>query len=101
MRVDVVCVNDVSFAYDTRQALAQYHAAREEGVDAGIIGQWRGKSTVLKLIGVLKADEGEITILGRAPLAACAGRGAGAMCRSGMCWIGRFRSQCGRWCCWG
>ncbi len=72
--VDVVCVRDVSFAYDVRQALAHITLHVKKGSTLGVIGpNGGGKSTLLKLmLGVLQPDEGEITILGRTPLAACA-----------------------------
>lgn len=71
--VDVICVHDVSFAYDTRQALSHITLHVKCGSTLGIIGpNGGGKSTLLKLmLGVLKPDAGNITILGRSPRAAC------------------------------
>jgi zinc transport system ATP-binding protein len=72
--VDVICAHNVSFAYDTRQALAHITLHVKKGSTLGVIGpNGGGKSTLLKLmLGVLQPDEGDITILGRTPLAACA-----------------------------
>jgi zinc transport system ATP-binding protein len=72
--VDVICVHDVSFAYDTRPALAHITLHVKKGSTLGVIGpNGGGKSTLLKLmLGVLKPDQGDITILGRSPRAACA-----------------------------
>ena len=71
---DVICVHDVSFAYDLRQALSHITLHVKNGSTLGIIGpNGGGKSTLLKLmLGVLKPDEGEIAVLGRSPRAACA-----------------------------
>jgi len=71
---DVICVHDVSFAYDLRQALSHVTLHVKNGSTLGLIGpNGGGKSTLLKLmLGVLKPDEGDITVLGRSPRAACA-----------------------------
>jgi zinc transport system ATP-binding protein len=71
---DVICVRDVSFAYDQRQAVSHVTIHVKNGSTLGIIGpNGGGKSTLLKLmLGVLKPDEGAITILGLSPRAACA-----------------------------
>jgi zinc transport system ATP-binding protein len=71
--VDVICVHNVSFAYDARVALSHITLHVKKGSTLGIIGpNGGGKSTLLKLmLGVITPDEGEITILGRSPRAAC------------------------------
>ena len=70
---DVICVHDVSFAYDARQALSHITLHVKKGATLGIIGpNGGGKSTLLKLmLGVLKPDSGSITILGKSPREAC------------------------------
>ncbi len=72
--VDVICVHNVSFAYDARQALARITLHVKKGSTLGIIGpNGGGKSTLLKLmLGTLIPDEGAITVLCKSPRAACA-----------------------------
>jgi len=71
---DVVCVHDVSFAYDGRPALTHITLHVKQGNTLGIIGpNGGGKSTLMKLmLGSLKPDEGSISILGMSPKEACA-----------------------------
>ena len=71
---DVVCVSDVSFAYDGRPALEHITLHVKQGSTLGIIGpNGGGKSTLLKLVlGTLTPDSGTITIEGMSPKAACA-----------------------------
>ena len=71
---DVICVHNVSFAYDARVALSHITLHVKRGSTLGIIGpNGGGKSTLLKLmLGVIEPDEGSITILGKSPRAACA-----------------------------
>jgi zinc transport system ATP-binding protein len=71
---DVICVHDVSYAYDQRPALSHVTLHVKRGSILGIIGpNGGGKSTLMKLmLGVMKPDSGEITILGRSPREACA-----------------------------
>src|SRR6185369_3953638 len=71
---DVVCVHNVSYAYDHKPALSHVTLHVKEGSTLGIIGpNGGGKSTLLKLmLGVLTPDEGSITILGEPPRKACA-----------------------------
>lgn len=73
-RQDVVCVNDVSFAYDRRAVLRNIKLHVKEGSILGIIGpNGGGKSTLMKLmLGLLKPTEGTIEIMGQAPQKACA-----------------------------
>jgi zinc transport system ATP-binding protein len=70
---DVICIHDVSFAYDARLALSHITLHVKKGSTLGIIGpNGGGKSTLMKLmLGVLQPDSGSITILDRSPLAAC------------------------------
>lgn len=70
---DVVCVHDVSFSYDARNALSHITLHVKRGSTLGIIGpNGGGKSTLMKLmLGVLEPDSGSITILGLSPRAAC------------------------------
>lgn len=71
---DVICVNDVSFAYDARRALQHVTLHVKKGSTLGIIGpNGGGKSTLMKLmLGVIKPDSGSITVLGKSPREACA-----------------------------
>jgi zinc transport system ATP-binding protein len=71
---DVVCIHDVSYAYDTRPALQHITLHVKRGSILGIIGpNGGGKSTLMKLmLGVIQPDSGDITILGRSPREACA-----------------------------
>jgi zinc transport system ATP-binding protein len=71
---DVICIHDVSYAYDTRPALQHITLHVKRGSILGIIGpNGGGKSTLMKLmLGVIQPDSGEITILGRSPREACA-----------------------------
>lgn len=71
---DVVCMHDVSYAYDQRIALSHITLHIKKGATLGIIGpNGGGKSTLLKLmLGTLKPDAGSITVLGRSPREACA-----------------------------
>ena len=70
---DVVCIHDVSFSYDARNALSHITLHVKRGSTLGIIGpNGGGKSTLMKLmLGVLEPDSGSITILGLSPRAAC------------------------------
>jgi zinc transport system ATP-binding protein len=70
---DVICVHDVSYAYDARAALQHVTLHVKKGSTLGIIGpNGGGKSTLMKLmLGVLTPDSGKITVLGRSPRAAC------------------------------
>src|SRR5579862_8948390 len=74
---DVVCVQDVSFAYDRRPALEHITLHVKRGATLGVIGpNGGGKSTLMKLmLGVLKADSGSVTVLGKSPAEACAAGG--------------------------
>jgi zinc transport system ATP-binding protein len=71
--VDVVCIHNVSYSYDARPALSHITLHVKKGSTLGIIGpNGGGKSTLMKLmLGVLEPDEGDITILGKSPRAAC------------------------------
>ncbi len=70
---DVVCVTNVSFSYDTRNALSHITLHVKRGSTLGIIGpNGGGKSTLMKImLGLLEPDSGSITILGLSPRAAC------------------------------
>src|SRR3989442_368926 len=70
---DVVCIHDVSFAYDARIALSHITLHVKKGSTLGVIGpNGGGKSTLMKLmLGVLTPDSGSITILGKSPREAC------------------------------
>jgi zinc transport system ATP-binding protein len=70
---DVICVRDVSFAYDARVALEHITLHVKRGSTLGIIGpNGGGKSTLLKLmLGILKPDAGAVTVLDRSPRDAC------------------------------
>ena len=70
---DVICVHDVSFAYDRRSALQHITLHVKRGSTLGIIGpNGGGKSTLMKLmLGVIEPDSGSITVLGRKPREAC------------------------------
>jgi zinc transport system ATP-binding protein len=72
--VDVICVHDVSYRYDRRVALSHITLHVKKGTTLGIIGpNGGGKSTLMKLmLGVLRPDEGNITVLGKSPSEACA-----------------------------
>jgi len=74
---DVLCVSDVSFAYDHRVALEHITLHVKRGATLGIIGpNGGGKSTLMKImLGVLTPDSGSVTVLGRPPLEACAAGG--------------------------
>jgi len=74
---DVICVHNVSFAYDRRPALEDITLHVSRGSSLGIIGpNGGGKSTLMKLmLGVLKPDSGSITVLDRSPAEACANGG--------------------------
>ncbi|MGN6368239.1 MAG: metal ABC transporter ATP-binding protein [Phycisphaerae bacterium] len=71
---DVICIHDVSFAYDRRPALQHITLHVKRGSTLGIIGpNGGGKSTLMKLmLGVIKPDSGSITVLGKSPAEACA-----------------------------
>jgi zinc transport system ATP-binding protein len=71
--LDVVCLNDVSFAYDGRPALEHVTLHVKKGSTLGIIGpNGGGKSTLLKLmLGTLVPDQGTISVEGMAPKSAC------------------------------
>jgi zinc transport system ATP-binding protein len=71
---DVICMHDVSFAYDTRTAISHVTLHVKKGSTLGVIGpNGGGKSTLLKLmLGVIRPDSGTITVLGRSPREACA-----------------------------
>jgi zinc transport system ATP-binding protein len=73
-RKDVVCVSDVSFAYDRRPALEHITLHVKRGSTLGIIGpNGGGKTTLLKLmLGTLAPDSGTVTVEGLSPKAACA-----------------------------
>jgi zinc transport system ATP-binding protein len=73
-RQDVICVHDVSFAYDTRPALQHITLHVQKGSTLGIIGpNGGGKSTLLKLmLGVIHPDHGSVTVLGKSPREVCA-----------------------------
>lgn len=70
---DVVCLHDVSFAYDRRPAISHVTLHVKRGNTLGVIGpNGGGKSTLMKLmLGVIKPDSGEVTILGKPPQTAC------------------------------
>src|SRR6185312_8655333 len=71
---DVVCVHNVSYSYDARRALEHITLHVKKGSTLGVIGpNGGGKSTLMKLmLGVMKPDEGSITVMGKSPDAACA-----------------------------
>jgi zinc transport system ATP-binding protein len=71
---DVVCVHNVSYAYDGRAALKNITLHVKQGTTLGIIGpNGGGKSTLMKLmLGSLMPDEGSISILDLSPKEACA-----------------------------
>jgi len=70
---DVVCVHNVSYAYDHKLALSGITLHVKQGSTLGIIGpNGGGKSTLLKLmLGVLRPNTGSITILDKSPREAC------------------------------
>ncbi len=70
---DVICIRDVSYAYDARPALQHITLHVKRGSILGIIGpNGGGKSTLMKLmLGVIQPDSGSISILGRSPREAC------------------------------
>ena len=70
---DVVCMHDVSFAYDARPAISHVTLHVRRGNTLGVIGpNGGGKSTLMKLmLGVLNPDSGSVTILARPPEEAC------------------------------
>lgn len=71
---DVVCVHNVTFAYDTRPAIQDVTLHVKAGTTLGIIGpNGGGKSTLMKLmLGALQPTSGSITVLDRSPQQACA-----------------------------
>ncbi len=71
--IDVVCLHNVSYAYEHKPALTNITLHVKQGSTLGIIGpNGGGKSTLLKLmLGVLQPDEGTITIMDRKPVDAC------------------------------
>src|ERR1043165_6749994 len=71
---DVVCMHNVSYAYDHKPAITNVTLHVKEGSTLGIIGpNGGGKSTLLKLmLGVLTPDSCSITVLGKSPREACA-----------------------------
>ena len=71
---DVICVHNVSYAYDRRIALQNITLHVPRGSTLGIIGpNGGGKSTLMKImLGVLAPDQGNVTILGKPPAVACA-----------------------------
>lgn len=71
---DVVCVDDVSFAYQGKPALERVTLHVQRGTTLGIIGpNGSGKTTLLKLmLGLLSPDSGSVEILGMSPRDACA-----------------------------
>jgi len=71
---DVVCVDDVSFAYQGKPALERIQLHVQRGSTLGIIGpNGSGKTTLLKLmLGLLAPDSGRVEILGMSPREACA-----------------------------
>ena len=70
---DVICIHDVSFAYDRRPALQHITLHVKRGSTLGIIGpNGGGKSTLMKLmLGVIEPDSGSVTVLGKSPREAC------------------------------
>lgn len=73
-RGDVVCLHNVSFAYDRRPALSNVTLHVKEGLTTGVIGpNGGGKSTLMKImLGLLTPDQGTVTVLDRPPAKACA-----------------------------
>src|SRR5262245_21614749 len=64
---DVICIHNVSFRYESRQALSHITLHVKKGSTLGVIGpNGGGKSTLMKLmLGVIEPDEGNITVLGK------------------------------------
>jgi len=71
---DVVCVDDVSFAYEGKVALEHIQLHVQRGTTLGIIGpNGSGKTTLLKLmLGLLTPDSGRVEMLGMSAGEACA-----------------------------
>lgn len=71
---DVVCVDDVSFAYDGRAALEHVTLHVSDGITLGVIGpNGSGKTTLLKImLGLLTPQRGSVRVAGMSPQAACA-----------------------------
>lgn len=65
----VIVIEDVSFTYEGPPVLEHVNLTVEKGEMLGIIGpNGGGKSTLLKIIlGLLRPDEGRVTVLGRSP----------------------------------
>jgi zinc transport system ATP-binding protein len=71
---DVICVDDVSFAYEGKTVLERITLHVERGCTLGIIGpNGAGKTTLLRLmLGLLTPDSGSVRVLGLRPAEACA-----------------------------
>jgi zinc transport system ATP-binding protein len=71
---DVVCVDQVSFAYTGHLAIEGVTLHVKQGTKLGIVGpNGSGKTTLLKLmLGSLIPDSGEVRVLGLSPQDACA-----------------------------
>lgn len=71
---DVICVEDVSFAYDGHLALEGITLHVTQGTKLGIVGpNGSGKTTLLKImLGSLTPDSGTVRVLGLRPQEACA-----------------------------
>ncbi len=68
-----ISINQVSYAYGSSNVLENISVEIEEEEFFGVIGpNAAGKSTLLKLmLGMLKPDKGDITVLGKSPRQAC------------------------------
>ncbi len=71
---DVICVDNVSFAYHGKLALESITLHVRRGSTLGIIGpNGSGKTTLLRLmLGLLRPASGSVDILGLSPAQACA-----------------------------
>ena len=64
-----IVIEDVSFSYEGPPVLEHVSLTVEKGEMLGIVGpNGGGKSTLLKIVlGLLRPDEGRVTVLGRSP----------------------------------
>ena len=69
MKIPVIELNEVSFAFDTNFILEQVNLKIEPGEMVGIVGpNGGGKTTLLRLmLGLLKPNKGNIKVFGKSP----------------------------------